>query len=245
MDRLNFYKGRVCLNVLGNSLKNAEEIVEAAEGYVVVGVLSANYKSTESAVEDMKKYQEVTKDRLSVGLGAGNPNQCYMVSEISSVIKPAHINQVFSAVGMTRAALKESTGWINSLISPSGTPGLVNIATGPLSSKEEKALIPVKTAIALIKEMGGNSIKFFPMGGLKTIDEFRVVARECALAGFSLEPTGGIDLENFKSIMEVAIEEGVEKIIPHVYSSIIDKNTGDTKPEDVKNLLTMIKKLIG
>ena len=29
---INYYKGRVCLNVLGGSLKNAEEIYEAAEG---------------------------------------------------------------------------------------------------------------------------------------------------------------------------------------------------------------------
>lgn len=244
MDRLDFYKGRICLNVLGNSIKNAEEIVEAAEGHVVVGVLSANYPDTPTAIEDMKKYQEATSDRLSVGLGAGNPNQCYMVSEISSVIKPAHINQVFSAVGMTRAALDGSSSWINSLVSPTGIPGMVNISTGPLSSKEDKAIIPVKTAIAMIKEMGGNSIKYFPMGGLKTSDEFRVIARECAGAGFALEPTGGIDMDNFREILKIAIEEGVEKIIPHVYSSIIDKTSGDTKVEDVRKLLSIIKELI-
>ena len=34
---INYYKGRVCLNVLGGSLKNAAEIYEAAEKYVVVG----------------------------------------------------------------------------------------------------------------------------------------------------------------------------------------------------------------
>ncbi len=35
-----FYKGRVALNVLANNIENAKDIFEAAEGYVVVGVLS-------------------------------------------------------------------------------------------------------------------------------------------------------------------------------------------------------------
>lgn len=32
-------------------------------------------------------------------------------------------------------------------------------------------------------------------------------------------------------------------MIPHVYSSIIDKETGDTRIGDVKILLSMVKKL--
>ena len=72
---LNYYNGRVCLNVLGGSLENAKEIYEAAEKYVAVGVLSANYPDVPSAVEDMKKYMDVLEGNLSVGLGGGNPAQ--------------------------------------------------------------------------------------------------------------------------------------------------------------------------
>lgn len=36
----NFYKNRVCLNVLAGSVDNAKAIYEVAEGHVVVGVLS-------------------------------------------------------------------------------------------------------------------------------------------------------------------------------------------------------------
>lgn len=244
MHRLNFYKDRICLNVLANSLENAKEIISAAEGYVVVGVLSANYPDVELAIKDMRLYQEATIDRLSVALGAGNPKQCYAVAKIATNLHPAHINQVFSYVGSTRTALNEEESWINALVSPSGTKGLVNISTGPMSSTEEKALIPVRTAIAMIQEMGGNSIKFFPMGGLKYEEEFRYVARECGKANFALEPTGGIDLNNFKSILEIAIEERVPKIIPHVYSSIIDKETGNTKVGGIKKLLEIVKELL-
>ncbi len=244
MPRIDFYNDRVCLNVEAHSLENAREIVEAAEGHVLIGILSANYPDVASAVREMRSYQKETGDRLSVGLGAGNPRQCYAVSEIAAELHPAHINQVFSCVGRTRAALNEEEGWINALVSPSGTVGLVNIATGPISSQREKALIPVGTAIAMVQEMGGNSLKFFPMGGLGHKEEFRYVARECAQAHFALEPTGGIDPENFRSILGIALEEQVPEIIPHVYSSIIEKTTGNTKTEDVRKLFAIIREML-
>lgn len=244
MSRLNFYKGQVCLNVLGGSLENAKNLAEAAEGYVVVGVLSANYPDVESALVSMTEYQKVTNDRLSVGLGAGNPSYCYAVKELSSVLHPAHINQVINLVGSTREALKENESWINALVSPSGKVGYVSISTGPKSSDEEKAIIPVKAAIAMIQEVGGNAIKFYPMNGLKSVEEYRCVAKECALANLGLEPTGGIDLENFKEILQIAVQEGVQKIIPHVYSSIIDKKTGETRVSDVEKLFSIIKEVL-
>ena len=92
--------------------------------------------------------------------------------------------------------------------------------------------------------MGGNSIKYFPMGGLKCKDEMKAVAEACARNHFIMEPTGGIDLDNFREIMETILNAGVEKVIPHVYSSIIDKATGNTRIEDVKKLLAIVKELV-
>lgn len=79
----NFYRDRVCLNVLAGSKDNAREIYEAAEGHVLVGVLSKNYPDVASAVADMREYAKLIDNALSVGLGAGDPNQSAMVSEIS------------------------------------------------------------------------------------------------------------------------------------------------------------------
>lgn len=79
----NYYKNRVCLNVLAHSVENAKACYEAAEGHVVLGVLSKNYASDEAAIEDMKRYQDATNNALSVGLGAGDPNQSQMVSRLS------------------------------------------------------------------------------------------------------------------------------------------------------------------
>ncbi|APX71823.1 KDGP aldolase family protein [Companilactobacillus allii] len=240
----NFYKDRVALNVLAGSVQNASECYEAAEHHIVLGVLSKNYGNDELAIEDMKLYQAETDNALSVGLGAGDPNQSQMVSRISAKLQPQHINQVFTGVGTSRALLGQQDTFINGLVSPTGKVGLVNIATGPLSSKQPTAEVPVETAIALLKDMGGSSIKFFPMNGLNHIDEFKAVAKACSDNDFYLEPTGGLNLENFEEIFQIAVDAGVKKIIPHVYSSIIDKRTGYTRPEDVKSLFKIVKKVL-
>ena len=236
----NYLEDRLCLNVLANSVENAKACYEAAQGHVVLGVLSKNYATDEAAIEDMKRYIAATDNALSVGLGAGDPNQSAMVARLSEVLQPQHVNQVFTGVGASRALLGQNDTIINGLVSPTGTVGMVNLATGPLSSQAPAGIVPIETAIALLKDMGGSSIKFFNMKGLTHLEEYKAVAKACAENGFYLEPTGGIDLENFQEIVQIAVDAGVKKIIPHVYSSIIDKTTGDTKVEDVKALHAMM-----
>lgn len=237
----NYLENRICLNVLANSVENAKACYEAAKGHVVLGVLSKNYPTDEAAIEDMKKYATATNNALSVGLGAGDPNQSQMVSRISKELQPQHVNQVFTGVGTSRALLDQDKTIINGLVSPTGKVGIVNIATGPLSSQAPAGEVSIETAIKLLKDMGGSSIKYFPMKGLAHIEEYTAVAEACAKYDFYLEPTGGIDLENFEEIVQIAVDAGVKKIIPHVYSSIIDSETGDTRPEDVKTLLGMME----
>lgn len=240
----NYLEDRICLNVLANSVENAKECYEAAEGQVVLGVLSKNYSSDEAAIEDMRKYQAVTNNALSVGLGAGDPGQSQMVSRISSQLQPQHVNQVFTGVGTSRTLLGQDESVINGLVSPTGKVGYVNIATGPLSSQAPETVVPIETAIKLLQDMGGSSIKYFPMKGLAHKAEYKAVAEACAKYNFYLEPTGGIDLENFEEVVQIAVDAGVKRIIPHVYSSIIDKKTGDTRKEDVALLLKMMKNIL-
>lgn len=237
----NYYQDRVALNVLAGSVTNAKDIYQAAKGHVVCGVLTKNYQSNESCITDLKKYQKAVNNAISVGLGAGDPNQSKMVSEVSKVIQPQHVNQVFTGVGYSRALLNQNKTVINGLVSPTGKVGYVNIATGPLSSKEKTTEVPVTTAIALLKDMGGSSFKFFPMHGLAHKEEYEYIAKACADNNFSLEPTGGIDLENFEAILDIALKAGIHRVLPHIYSSIIDQNTGLTKPEAVAKLFEIIK----
>ncbi|MHA6312735.1 MULTISPECIES: 2-dehydro-3-deoxy-phosphogluconate aldolase [Pantoea] len=239
-----FYQDRLCLNVLAGSKENARAIWQAAEGHVLVGVLSKNYASNEAAIADMREYAALIDNALSVGLGAGDPGQSQMVSEISAVLQPQHVNQVFTGVATSRALLGQSQTVVNGLISPTGTPGKVKISTGPRSAKSDDAIVPISTAIAMLQDMGGSSVKYFPMGGLQTVEEYRAVADACARQDFWLEPTGGIDLDNVEQIIRIALDAGVSKVIPHVYSSIIDKASGETRIEDVQQLLAICKKLL-
>lgn len=239
-----FYKGRTALNVLAKDIANAKEIFTAAEGHVLVGVLSKDYKTVEEAVMAMKQYGQEIEEAVSIGLGAGDNRQAGVVAEIAKHYPGSHINQVFPAVGATRANLGEKDSWINSLVSPSGQAGYVNISTGPISAgQSEAAIVPVESAIALVRDMGGNALKYFPMQGLSREEEYRSVAKACGEAGFALEPTGGIDMENFEAILQIALEAGVPQVIPHVYSSIIDKASGQTRIQDVCDLLAIMKKL--
>jgi len=240
----NYLQDRVCLNVLANSVENGLACYAAAEGHVVLGVLSKNYATDELAIAEMKKYADATDNALSVGLGAGDPNQSEMVSRISAVLQPQHVNQVFTGVGASRALLGQRDTVVNGLVSPTGKVGYVHISTGPKSSASEAAVVPIETAIKMLQDMGGSSIKYFPMDGLAHKEEYVAVALACAANDFYLEPTGGIDLDNYEEILQIALDAGVKKVIPHVYSSIIDKETGDTRPEDVKKLLEMTKKCL-
>lgn len=235
-----FVDNRVCLNVLTKSIDNAVECYEAAEGFVLLGIMTRNYHTLDSAINDIREFQNKVNNSISIGLGAGDPRQSEIVSQVSRVIQPPHINQVFTGVSATRALLGQNETLINALVSPSGKVGYVNIATGTLSSKY-KAEIPVDAAIALMKDMGANSLKYYSMKGLDHREEYKEVAKACAKNDFILEPTGGIDMNNFEEIIHIALDAGVKKIIPHVYSSIIDKETGNTRPHDVNKLIQMLK----
>ncbi|MEW4370349.1 2-dehydro-3-deoxy-phosphogluconate aldolase [Paenibacillus kandeliae] len=237
------YRGRAALNVLADSIENAKDVFAAAEGHVLVGVLSKSYPDAQTAITAMREYGSEIEDAVSIGLGAGDNRQAAVVAEIASQYGGTHINQVFPAVGRTRAKLGNRDSWINSLVSPSGKPGYVNISTGPFSAAAEPAIVPIEAAIALIRDMGGNAIKYFPMKGLQLEEEYRAVVKACAEANFALEPTGGIDLDNFEQIVQIALEAGVPQVIPHVYSSIIDSD-GNTRVQDVETLMSKLKKLV-
>lgn len=192
----------------------------------------------------MRDYAKLIDNALSVGLGAGDPNQSAMVSEISRRVQPQHVNQSSPAWLPAARCSGRTRRWSTASVPPTGTPGMVKISTGLLSSGAADGIVPLETAIALLKDMGGSSIKYFPMGGLKHRAEFEAVAKACAAHDFWLEPTGGIDLENYSEILKIALDAGVSKIIPHIYSSIIDKASGNTRPADVRQLLEMTKQLV-
>src|SRR5699024_2826309 len=238
-----FYKDTLCLNVLAKDIHNAKAIYETMEGHVLIGVLSANYHTVEAACEDIVAYKEAIDGAVSLGLGNGNPEQWKMVAEIGRDMTVPHMNQIFPAVGYSRAICQSGKTFINSLVGPTDQVGYVNVATGPLSSNSPAANVPIEPAIALIREMGGAASMFFPLVGLHSEAAYRKIEEGCAAEGMAIEPTGGIDVHNFEKIVTIALEVGVKQIIPHVYSSIIDKATGETQLRDVEQLYDIMRKV--
>ena len=247
MQHINFYRQRVAINVLAKDIANAREIYDAAEGHAVIGVLSAQFATPEDGIDEVQRWMDAIPS-ISVGLGAGDPAQFYKAAMIAARVHPAHVNQTFTGCGFAAGALAATGGIttrINALVSPTGVPGEVIISTGVSSSQGNPARVSCDAAVRMMVDMGAHAAKFFPMGGEKSLPELKALTIAAVNNGMTLiEPTGGIDLDNFGIILQTCLEAGIAQAMPHVYSSIIDPDTGNTRPEDVAQLLTIIKSLV-
>lgn len=244
--KIKFYNDRLAVNFLANSAENGKEIYDAIDGYTAVGVLSKQFDNISEGIEYVKNVQKIVPC-VSVGLGAGDPKQFKKAALIAGATNPGHVNQVFTGAGYAAGVLVASNSndtAINVLISPTGIPGKVKISTGELSAQENDGIVDVDTAMAMVLDMQAHAIKFFPMKGLAALEELKVVAAAAAKHNIPMmEPTGGITLENFKEITKVCLDAGVSKVMPHIYGAVIDKESGDTKVEDVKKVYEMMKEL--
>lgn len=224
----------VIVNLLAKDLANALEVNDILKGDCLIGLMCKDY-SNQEIIERINEYNAALNGNVSLGLGAGNPEYGERVIQLSNEVEVKHINQVFPFCGQTKANALGGDTIINALISPSGNVNSVIINTGPQSSKLPNVEIDMKAAVILAKEMGANSLKFYPMNGLKHIKEFENLCKIAADYDMVVEPTGGINLTNFEEICSIAIKCNVKKVIPHVYTSIMD-DTGLTKLEDVKKI---------
>jgi 2-dehydro-3-deoxy-phosphogluconate aldolase len=227
------------LNVLASSLDNAKRIMEVSQGKVFVGVIVKDYPSVDIATETVWRYQREGV-KVSIGLGSGDSTAWEKVFEVAVATGPAHVNQVFPATGYTLGGLRAkgySDTIVNALIRPSGIPGKVILFTGPQSEYYSET-VSCDAAAAFLADIGAPSVKFFPIEGASRLDEVAAMVKAAVHHGIStFEPTGGIDLSSFDAVVETCVANGVEHVIPHVYSSIIDRATGDTRIEDVTELV--------
>lgn len=226
------------LNVLAKDLDNAVAVTKAAPGNVYVAVLTKNFDTVDAAVAQVNAYTAAGV-RVSVGLGAGDPAMWRRVADVAVATLPAHVNQVFPAAGLTLGALQvagAANTWLNALITPGSRPGLVRVGTGPASSGCDGE-VSVEQAAAMVAEVGVHSVKFYPIGGVAQLDHVTAMARAAVAAGVPIfEPTGGIDVENFEAVVTTCLEAGATHVVPHIYTSIVDKASGNTIPEVVAEL---------
>jgi len=231
---------KVLFNVLAKDLGNAKAISQFDPERILVGVMVKNFQTNEEAIQRVKEYMEHGV-LSSVGLGAGDPAMWQRVADVSASTLPFHINQVFPAAGYTLGRLygKYNNFIVNSLIEPAAEPGSVYISTGEVSqNKKEK--VSCELAAKLLKDIDLNSVKFYPIEGARKLDHIRAMVKAAANEGIEIfEPTGGIDMSNVHEIVKICIEEGAKVVIPHLYTSLVDKLSGDTKPEYIEALVKM------
>lgn len=246
-QKFDFLNQKLVFNCLAKDIQNANEVYEAGEGHIAIGLLSTRHATIEENVAEVTKFQEVVP-LISIGLGGGSPKQWRMAAHIAAQTDPGHVNQVFPASGYT-LGLMEGHGCqhtlVNALISPTGTVGKVKINTGVHSDSLDDP-VDLEMALLMLKDIGLNSVKFFHMKGTTYLNYLRAVAEGCTSVGIDMiEPTGGLNPENIGDVIEVCLESGVKYIMPHVYSSIIDKVSGNTKPEEVSKMLQTANALFG
>ena len=75
--------------------------------------------------------------------------------------------------------------------------------------------------------------------------DVQALAEACAKYGVPIvEPTGGLDPDNVAQVVKVCLDAGVERVIPHIYTSIVDKATGRTVPELARKAYENLKALV-
>jgi 2-dehydro-3-deoxy-phosphogluconate aldolase len=234
------------MNVLAADVQNAKEIVSAAEGRVYIGVMVKAYPSVDAAAAQILEMQEAGIP-VSVGLGGADPAMWKKVADTAVRTKPVHVNQVYPGAGYTLAALKAAGSehtMVNALLRPSGTAGKVSILTGPITQGFDE-YISCEAAAAALQELEIPSVKFYPIGGDKHLDEVAAMVRAAVHAGIRVfEPTGGIGADSVQAVVKTCLENGAQTVIPHIYTAFVDKSTGRTEPAKVKEALDKLYQLL-
>lgn len=69
-------------------------------------------------------------------------------------------------------------------------------------------------------------------------DELAAMVKAAVRAGIKIfEPTGGITVDNVYNIVKICLDNGAEVVIPHLYTSLINKETGKTEVAKIIHLL--------
>ncbi|WP_099159538.1 KDGP aldolase [Virgibacillus ndiopensis] len=220
-------------NFLAKDATNAADIMEAGSGYVIPGIVSDKFPTTDKAAETVRELKSVT-EIVSVGLGGGgNAANWKRVLDISLASNPGHLNQPFESASYTKGFLDGSNvpnQLVNALVKPTGKIGKIQLASGQVMRVDEF----LDLAVAL----GIESIKMMPVKGNEHIEELIHLTKLAGAKGIrGIEPAGGIDTSNIRSIVNGVKDIDIEFFMPHIFGATIDKQTGKTIPNKVKAIL--------
>ena len=214
--------GKVIINI---QCTNLEECLEAKRRFgdiFLTGITAKAFPDLEEGIACIRMLERAGI-RVSAGLGDGESNQWERALKLALETDCEHLNQVFPAAALSRALIqeRENRTIVNALIQPTGRVGYVSIGTGPFS-EHENSMIPLRAAVAMLRETHVKSLKFFPIKGTAHLEELAEAAHIAAEFGMMIEPTGGITPENVEEVVRTCLEAGAVHIMPHLYGSLKD-----------------------
>lgn len=218
----------IILNVQTNNVETAVEVSRRYPTRIVIGVTAKDFPDLDDGIALIRRMQDGGV-LVSAGLGDGAADQWQRALNLASATSPFHLNQIFPAAGLSQRILADAgaSTIVNGLVRPTSRIGGVLVGTGPASSRYTDEELSAGLAADLLQEVGVNSIKLFPMEGVRQLDQLRAVAQEAAGRGMMIEPTGGLTPQNLPVILEACLEAGARCVMPHLYSSVKDPRTKD------------------
>lgn len=228
--------GKFMFNFLAANRKNAADIMEAGRGYVVPGITSEQFVSVSEAVQKVKELKSVTS-LVAVGLGGGGKFVNWKkVLDISLATQPGHLNQPFEKAAYAKGFLASKNiaeQVVNALVWTTGTVGKIKLSSG--------STIEVDAFLEIAKALDIESIKLMPIHS-QNLDELVYLTERAAAIGIrGIEIAGDIDKHNIKQIIDCIMPIDIEFFMPHIFTPLIDQTTGETMPEKVKELLSLVE----
>jgi len=220
------------LNVQASTVDGAAAVTGRYGTRVLVGVVARDFADPAGGADHIRALQ-ARGVRVSAGLGDGAADQWEQALKMAMLARPCHLNQIFPAAALSQRVLQAAGAptVVNALVRPSGTPGLVCVATGPVSQRAAGGRLPVGAALDMLAEVGVGSVKLFPIEGAARLAELQAVAAAVAERDMALEPTGGITPQNLPDVLATCLDAGVTRLMPHLYGSVKDPATGDPCPQ--------------
>ncbi len=218
--------GKVIINI---QCADIEECLEAKRRFgdiFLTGITAKAFPDIEEGIACIKKLEEAGI-RVSAGLGDGESGQWERALKLALETNCEHLNQIFPAAALSQALIRKrgNRSIVNALIRPTGRVGYVSIGTGPISEREDSAVL-LRAVAAMLHETHVNSLKFFPIKGTAHLEELAEVARIAAEFGMMIEPTGGITPDNVEIVVRTCLEAGAVHVMPHLYGSLKDESGG-------------------
>lgn len=235
--------GKILINIQCFSVEQCLEARERYGNVFLTGVTAKSFSELEDGIRTVQALQE-KGIRVSAGLGDGASTQWERALKLALSCNTEHLNQVFPAAALSQRLIDEKGNRTiaNALIKPTGRVGYVQIGTGPMSENEE-AVVPIRAAVAMLKETHVKSLKLFPVKGLQHLEELAEAARVAGEFDMMIEPTGGITPDNVETVVRTCLEAGAKYVMPHLYGSLKDEK-GSLNFEKMDKAVTAIKRAL-